>query len=286
MSDTVNWSDKQYNALCGTSLTCITVYLIAFLALTYNLKTYLLPGNRYHDLYISWFYLSAYAITICREIAFVQIAASDCSYELPATWLYRVCDILAMYFNFMMGLGLAFTQYEAVFPLIEVRNLMSSSRDSASLTIWNKLTKCAVYLFGAVVGIGGTICWALILILQFTESTSSWTNTHEGYIFSVFFLAVALLMISGTIIINYLMRYYFSHKIQERKDFLFVFITIAIIMFFQSLWLFIFYLVVLNTIRNDDTKNNEVEYEQYMVESYFNMVWDVPTILMVCWLHH
>lgn len=174
-----------------------------------------------------------------------------------------------------MGLCLAFTQYQAVFPLLQVRNLMASSRDSASLNLRDKLTKLGVYAFGILVGAFGTICWFSIEILQFTKP--KWTDREQGYIFSVFFFSVALLMISGTVIINYLMHNFFSHKIQERKHFLCVFITIAIIMFVQSVWLSVYYFALF--IHVDD-------YQRYIIENMCNIVWDVPTILMVCWLHH
>lgn len=128
---------------------------------------------------------------------------------------------------------------------------------------------------GVIVFALATFFWLGICIIQYPFYDT--TMKIESYIFSIFFFILALLMIGGTIALNCIMQLHFKSKIKERWHFLCVFITIACIIMLQTFWFLIYYAVIY-----DPTLD---VYKRYLIENYTNLLWDIPTLLLVCNLH-
>lgn len=74
------------------------------------------------------------------------------------------------------------------------------------------------------------LAWTGIAISQLSPTTKcNFYDPYSGYIFATFFLISSIMMITGTIVLHYIMKSKFKEKDQERKQFMQVFMTITVI---------------------------------------------------------
>lgn len=110
---------------------------------------------------------------------------------------------LASYTNFSMNFCLAYTQFNALMPLITMREIIKGGREMPEIEHRSSIFKKVLYGIGIVVFSLASLSWFTICICQYPWYKM--TNQLESYIFSIFFFILALMMIGGTIALNCIM---------------------------------------------------------------------------------
>ena len=121
------------------------------------------------------------------------------------------------------------------------------------------------------------LAWTATAISQLSPTTKcSFYDPYSGYIFATFFLISSIMMISGTIILHFIMKQKFSEKDSERKQFMQVFMTITVISILQTIFLFAYAPFQINLWK----------FQRYLLENFSNLLWDIPVILIMSYNHH
>lgn len=249
------------------------LYFVPITMLVMNMFKFLWLQKAYKDYYMTWFYISALTMVFFRETFYIQLGIYDCMHSWTRTQMFRVTDLLASYSNFIMGMSLAYTQFNAVFNLMMVVDVMKHKTEEEVAKRHNYRQKCLFSLGAVIVTVAGLL-WLAIIILQFPFDT--WTDTYSQYIYSCFFFILAVLMATGTIMLNILMSNKFGKQSQERGKFVCIFMSISVIIFLQSVWYSCYFYLL-------DQKLSD--YHRYLTENTSNLLWDVPIVIIVCYYH-
>lgn len=127
--DTRDFTQGQYHVLCGSSVLELVIYAAVLVPVVFNIYRYLYTQNKYKDYMVTLFYVSALSLIVFRLLYYLQISIQDCTQSHNGFRFYLITDNLASYSNFCMGLCLAYTQLNALFPLITMYEMIKGGRE-------------------------------------------------------------------------------------------------------------------------------------------------------------